>query len=273
MVRSVVAVEAGDRTRVVINLVDSVAHDIQVQGKQVVIRVEAGAAQVADKQAASPLASGSVPKAVREAALPGAVDTAGKPASTVQSSIDNVDFRRGEEGEGRILISLTDPSTVVDVREEAGRVVLDFKDVVLPERLIRKFDVTDFATPVQMFEVSQKGSDVQMAISAAGEFEHLAYQANNLFAVEFRGLTEEEQEAARKAKQVYTGERLSLNFQEIEVRAVLQLLADFTELNMVTSDTVTGTITKFNLTPSCLSVFTIVNRNLKCAHTNLTDFW
>ena len=242
MVRSVVAIEAGDRTRVVVNLVDSVPHDIQVKGNQLVIRVEAGAAQTATKASAGK-------KVAKPSSVPAdtAVTVSNEQSTVAQvavnPAIEQVDFRRGAEGEGRILVSLNDPSTVVDLREEAGRVILDFRNVALPERFMRKFDVTDFATPVQMFEVSQKGQDVQMAISATGEYEHLAYQANNLFAVEFRALTTEEQEAARKAKEIYTGERLSLNFQEIEVRAVLQLLADFTELNMVTSDTVTGTIT------------------------------
>ncbi len=242
MVRSVVAIEAGDRTRVVVNLVDSVPHDIQVKGKQVVIRVEAGAAQTAAK---APV--GTEKAQTSSAPVEGEAAAASVPSPAVpealKPAIDQVDFRRGAEGEGRLLISLSDPSTVVDLREEAGQVVLDFRNVELPERLMRKFDVTDFATPVQSFEVSQKGNDVQIAVAATGGYEHLAYQANNLFAVEFRAMTPEEEEAAKLAKQVYTGERLSLNFQEIEVRAVLQLLADFTELNMVTSDTVTGTIT------------------------------
>jgi type IV pilus assembly protein PilQ len=243
MVRSVVAIEAGDRTRVVVNLVDSVPHDIKVRGKQVVIRIAAGASQTTAKAVASSSEKQEEAPAVSSATRP--EDASELPAVTtdVDPAIDGVDFRRGVDGEGRVLISLSDPSTVVDIDDKVGVLVLSFKDVSLPERFERKFDVTDFATPVQMFEVVQKGRDVQVAISAAGEYEHLAYQANDLFAVEFRALTEEEQEAARKAKQVYTGERLSLNFQEIEVRAVLQLLADFTELNMVTSDTVTGTIT------------------------------
>ncbi len=238
MVRSVVAIEAGDRTRVVVNLVDSVPHDIQVKGKQVIIRVEAGAEQTAAK---APTGKKAPKPADDTAAVASAQPQVAQ--AVVEPAIEQVDFRRGTEGEGRILVSLNDPATVVDMREEAGKVILDFRNITLPERFMRKFDVTDFDTPVRMFEVSQKGQDVQMSISAAGEYEHLAYQANNLFAVEFRALTAEEQEAVKKAKQVYTGERLSLNFQEIEVRAVLQLLADFTELNMVTSDTVTGTIT------------------------------
>jgi type IV pilus assembly protein PilQ len=232
MVRSVNTIEAGERTRVVINLASNVPHDLQVAGNKVIINVEAGAMQVGTTASAEtvPAASSTAP----------AVSTEAVPAGR---SIENVDFRRGDDGEARILITLSDPSTVVDMREEGGRIVLDFKDSSLPERLMRRFDVTDFATPVKMFEVSARADDVHVEITPTGEYEHLAYQANNLFAVELRPLTAEEKEEIQKKRQAYTGERLSLNFQEIEVRAVLQLLADFTDLNMVTSDTVSGSIT------------------------------
>ncbi len=228
MVRSVTAVEAGDRTRVVVNLADAATHDIKVAGNQVVMRINAGAAQVAAARPTSEVAE-RVNAAMMSAG-------AGK-------GIESVDFRRGDDGEGKILITLSDPSTVADLREEGGKVVLDFLDVSLPERLMRKFDVSDFATPVKMFEVTSQGDNVHMVITSSGDYEHLAYQANNLFAIEFRPLTSAEKEKLQKERLVYTGERLSLNFQQIEVRAVLQLLADFTNLNLVTSDSVTGSIT------------------------------
>ncbi len=229
MVRSINTIEAGERTRMVINLADSVAYDMRVDGNRVIINVDAGAAQIAETSSA-PAIQEKTPSA--EVA-----------ASAKERAIENVDFRRGDTGEGRILITLSDPSTVVDMREEGGRIVLDFVDTALPERLMRKFDVTDFATPVKVFEVSSQADNVHVEITTMGEYEHLAYQANNLFAVELRPLSLAEKEEIQKKKQLYTGERLSLNFQEIEVRAVLQLLADFTDLNMVTSDTVTGSIT------------------------------
>ncbi|MCP3671754.1 MAG: type IV pilus secretin PilQ [Gammaproteobacteria bacterium] len=228
MVRSVTAVEAGDRTRVVVNLADAASHDIKVAGNQVVVRINAGTAQIT---AATP--ESVVTKQVNAAMLP----------SNGGKGIDNVDFRRGNDGEGRILITLGDPLTVADLREEGGKVVLDFLDATLPERLMRKFDVSDFATPVKMFEVTSEGNNVHMEITASGDYEHLAYQANNMFAIEFRPLTSAQKEKLQKERLVYTGERLSLNFQQIEVRAVLQLLADFTDLNLVTSDSVTGSIT------------------------------
>ncbi len=228
MVRSVTAVEAGDRTRVVVNLADAATHDIKVAGNQVVVRINAGAAQTT---AATP--ASAVTQRVNAAMM----------ATTQGKGIENVDFRRGDDGEGRILITLSDPSTVADLREEGGKVVLDFLDASLPERLMRKFDVSDFATPVKMFEVTSEGDNVHIEITSSGDYEHLAYQANNLFAIEFRPLTPAEKERLQKERLVYTGERLSLNFQQIEVRAVLQLLADFTNLNLVTSDSVAGSIT------------------------------
>jgi type IV pilus assembly protein PilQ len=228
MVRSVTAVEAGDRTRVVINLADAATHSIKVAGNQVILRINAGAAQVAAARPASALTQQA---------------NAAMISSDGGKSVEGVDFRRGDGGVGRILVTLSDPSTVADLREEGGKVVLDFLDASLPERLMRKFDVSDFATPVKMFEVTTQGDNVHMEITSSGDYEHLAYQANNMFAIEFRPLSLAEKEKLQKERLVYSGERLSLNFQQIEVRAVLQLLADFTDFNLVTSDSVTGSIT------------------------------
>lgn len=228
MVRSVTAVEAGDRTRVVINLADAATHNIRVEGNQVILRINAGAAQIAAASSAS--------------AMTQQIDAATIPSMSGKG-IEGIDFRRGDGGVGRILINLSDPSIVADLREEGGKVVLDFLDASLPERFVRKFDVSDFATPVKIFEVTAQGDNVHMVITPTGDYEHLAYQANNIFSIEFRPLTHAEKERLQKERLVYSGERLSLNFQEIEVRAVLQLLADFTDLNLVTSDSVTGSIT------------------------------
>ncbi len=228
MVRSITAVEAGDRTRVVVNLADAATHEIKAAGNQVIVRINAGSAQVAAAKSAT-----GVTKGDNGTMLP----------SLDSKSVENIDFRRGSDGEGRVLITLSDPSIVADLREEGGKVVLDFIGTSLPEKFMRKFDVADFATPVKDFEVTYKDDSVHLEISAEGDFEHLAYQANNLFAIEFRPLTSSEKEQLQKERLVYTGERLSLNFQQIEVRAVLQLLADFTNLNLVTSDSVTGSIT------------------------------
>ncbi len=226
-VRSVTAIEASGRTRVVVNLVSSVEYNIAVDGSQVVLNIGGGNA----------VASAPVPAVAMS-----------KPAAQVsavaaQRSVTNVDFRRGETGEGRVLIELNDASAVVDMREEGGRIVLDIIDTTVPVNLERKFDVSDFATPVKMFEVSAQGQKAHVEITTVGEYEHLAYQADELYTVEFRPLTKAEKEELRRKQETFSGERLSLNFQDIEVRSVLQLLADFTGLNLVTSDTVTGRIT------------------------------
>jgi len=229
MARSVTAIEAGDRTRVVVNLVESTGHDIKLEGNQLMITVKGGA---------NVAATGS--RGMASSAMPAAsVQSAGAAVDQLRS----VDFRRGDSGEGQVILQLGNPAAVVDMREEAGRVVLDILDTTLPADLMRKFDVGDFATPVRQFEVTSQGENVHIEIEASGEYEHLAYQANDLFTVEFRALTREEKEELERRKETFTGERLSLNFQDIEVRAVLQLLADFTGLNLVTSDTVSGNIT------------------------------
>jgi len=157
--------------------------------------------------------------------------------------VTNVDFRRGEKGEGRVLIQLSDPTVPVDLHQEAGKVVLDIFNANLPEALSRRLDVTDFATPVRTIDTVRRGNTVRMVIDVTGEYDYVGYQTGNLYTVEIKPTTKEEQEARRRAKVGYTGERLSLNFQDIEVRSVLQLIADFTGLNIVVSDSVSGNIT------------------------------
>ena len=228
LARSVTAIEAGDRTRVVINLLEQVSHEIRSEGNKLIVSIGAGSGAGSMSATSTPTASVASSRNV-----PGRSGL----------SLQNIDFRRGTQGEARVEIELSDPSVVVDMRQQGDRVVLDFMDSALPPQLARTLDVMDFATPVTTIETRPDGRNVRMTIATSGEFEHLAYQANNTYTVEFRGLTKQEKEARRKEQQVYEGERLSLNFQDIEVRAVLQLLADFTGLNMVVSDTVDGRIT------------------------------
>jgi len=225
MARSVTAAEAGGRSRVVLNLIDLVPYTMEVQGNDVVVTLDssapaAGRGTVAWQQTSAPTA------------------TAGR-----SQEIENVDFRRGESGEGRVIVSLSDPSIVVDTREEGGKVIVDFLNTALPERLERKLDVVDFATPVTLVDTFAQGNGVRMVITPQGQYEHLAYQSDELFTVEVKPVTKEEDEVKKKKKMGFTGERLSLNFQNIEVRAVLQLLADFTGLNLVASDSVGGNLT------------------------------
>lgn len=231
MARSITAIEAGSRTRIVINLVSAVPYNISLDGNQALITIEGGNT-IADQPPAAP------PSASSQGT------TASYARSTPRArAIENIDFRRGHAGEGRIMITLSDPGTLVDLREEGGHIVVEFLDTMLPQPLTRKYDVTDFATPVQTVEASPSDSNVKIAIFPIGNYEHLAYQTDQLYTVEVRPLTRAQKEKMEQDKALFTGDRLSLNFQDIEVRSVLQLLADFTGLNMVTSDTVKGRIT------------------------------
>jgi len=217
MANSFSAVEAAGRTRVVINLTSSVSYSMDVQGNSVTLNLESGVAASSSSNSST-------------------YSTAG--------SIDDIDFRRGENGEGRIIVKLSDPSIAVDMGVEAGKVVIDFLDAQLPSNLDRKLDVVDFATPVKEIDTAASGDNVRMTISAVSEdYDHLAYQSEDQYIIEIKPLTRDEKEELKKDKFGYTGERLSLNFQNIEVRAILQLIADFTSLNMVTSESVSGNVT------------------------------
>ncbi len=230
MARSITAIEAGSRTRIIINLVTSVPHNISLKGNQAIITIEGGNANTSQL---STLQTNPLKKAA-----PSSIS--GNPEVR---TIETIDFRRGNAGEGRVMITLSDPSTLVDLREEGGHIIVNFLDTTLPQRLTRKYDVTDFATPVQTVEASPSNGNAKIEIFPTGDYEHLAYQTNRFYTIEIRPLTKAQKEKSKRNKQIFTGDRLSLNFQDIEVRSVLQLLADFTGLNMVTSDTVQGRIT------------------------------
>ncbi|MCG7876507.1 MAG: type IV pilus secretin PilQ [Candidatus Thiodiazotropha taylori] len=228
---SVTALQAGNRTRVVINLTSLVGYNTEVQGSDVLVTLD-----VSNKG----IGSGTITKA------PSSVMSSSGVASEDRTDgygITNVDFRRGEAGEGRVMVTLTNPSTPVDVREEGGKIVVEAFKTDIDASLVQSLDVMDFATPITKIETKPVGENVRIEISPTGEYDYLAYQANEVFTVEVRSLTRQEKEALQKERLIFTGERLSLNFQDIEVRAVLQLLADFTGLNLVTSDTVGGRIT------------------------------
>jgi type IV pilus assembly protein PilQ len=240
-VHSLVAVEASDRARVVINLNDSVPYRVTTEGNRVRVDIDARS-----EPEAAPAPS---PASAATRAQPWAPASApwDRPASDGGSapgpSVRDIDFRRGPEGEGRILITLPSATTRVTVREQGSRVLVDVIDAALPQRLFRRLDVVDFATPVVSIESRPKGRNVEVNVQTGSDFEYMAYQTDNLFTLELRPLTSAEKERLAREKVVYDGERLSLNFQDIEVRAVLQLLADFTDLNLVASDSVGGNIT------------------------------
>jgi len=230
MAQSVSAVEASGRTRVVLNLTESVPYEISTEGNNVNLVLES-----AGKSAPARASSSQVAAARKKS---------GSSSSASDSRINNVDFRRGKEGEGRVIINLSDPAVNVDMNQEGDKVIVDFLDTTLPSEHDRRLDVTDFATPVSEINTYSRGDNVRMEISTTtGDYDHLAYQADDVFTVELKPLTPEEKKQQKKEEFGYTGERLSLNFQNIEVRAVLQLIADFTGLNMVASDSVGGSVT------------------------------
>ncbi len=222
-VESIAAVETDDRTRIVVNLVRPVSYDSQITDEGMVLIVES---------ATTGIARAVTPKTTRFA----------KTAEALKYEIERVDFRRNKEGGGKIIVELSDPTVGIDIREEAGEILIDFLDSELPKELERRLDVVDFATPVQSIDTFQQGKHVRMVILPTGNYEHLAYQAGNVFTVNVNPIKEEEK-VVETDEFGYSGERLSLNFQKISVRAALQVLADFTGLNFVTSDSVTGELT------------------------------
>jgi type IV pilus assembly protein PilQ len=158
--------------------------------------------------------------------------------------IKDIDFKRGPAGNGLLLVALANPNTVVDIKEKGGKVVLNFLNTKLPAALRKRFDVSDFATPVQKIDATDKGSDTVLTVATAdSNYEYSSYQSNGVLTVDFKAMTVAEKEAAAKSKFPYTGAKLSLNFQDIAVRDVLQILADFTEFNMVATDAVGGNVT------------------------------
>ncbi|MAT51900.1 MAG: type IV pilus secretin PilQ [Porticoccaceae bacterium] len=221
--KSAVVVSSDDKTRLILNLNSPAPYEASVEGDKVVLRV------FGQQMAA-------------QASAPDAYNSSGSIASASGRSIENVDFARGEAGEGLITLSLSDPSVSADVSQVGNRVIAKFFNTGLPASLDRRLDVMDFATPVKVVDAKAEGTTTTVTIEAAGEFDYLAYQTDDQYVISVKPLTPVEL-AERKSKFQFVGEKLSLNFQDIEVRSVLQLIADFTDLNLVASDTVTGSIT------------------------------
>lgn len=232
---SLTAVEAGERTRVVVNLRQSSDYRSRVEGNNLILTVGPGVAR------AEPVAATPEPRAAAEAEpAPGRAGV----RSARPPEIMDIDFRRGDEGQGRVLVELSRPGVTVEVQEQAGRVEVVFPRVLMDDDLIRRLNVVDFATPVVSIDTERERDErIRMVVNTTGEYDVLSYQADRNFVIEVAPLAEAEQEALRIEREEFVGERLSLNFQDIEVRSVLQLLADFTDLNIVVSDTVTGNIT------------------------------
>ena len=215
--------QSNGRTRVVFNLAKMVKYATKIDGNSVVIVLEGAAAATA--------AATDAPTAFAE------------PKATIGEghAILDVDFRRGRNGEGQIVVDLADATTGIDLRQQGKSLLIDFIQTVLPPALERRYDVTDFGTQVDNFEVTRSGANARITLTPKGRWVQSAYQTDNRFIIEVKPVVEEA--GKPKTSSGYTGEKLSLNFQNIEVRAVLQVIADFTGLNIITSDTVSGNLT------------------------------
>jgi len=238
--RTVNMAQAGDRTRLVLNLRQPTTYRAQLQGKTLLLVLDPALAQA---PAPAVNASNSVVKPAAAAAS-GAGDNTVRFAenqNTAPLALKDIDFRRGQDGAGRVVVELPNNQVGVDIRQQGQSLVVEFVRATLPDRLRRKFDVTDFGTPVQSVSASQSGERVKLVVEPRGDWEHSAYQSDNQFVLEVRPRKVDPNKLTQGPG--YSGEKLSLNFQNIEVRALLQVIADFTNFNVVTSDTVNGSVT------------------------------
>jgi type IV pilus assembly protein PilQ len=221
-VDTVLAAEANGRARVVVNVDTLMPYTTKVDGNMILVTLgqQPGAEVGKPAVARSSLSS--------------------TPSTAPERSIRTIDFRRGADGTGRVIVQLTDPRTPVNVRQEGNQIVVDFSGALMPKNLMRRYDVMDFATPVQTVDAVRIEGSSRLVISAQGDFEQLAYQSDNQYTIEVKPSTKR---TASEEKKEYTGERLTLNFQDIDVRSVLQLLADTSGQNIVVSDSVSGNLT------------------------------
>ncbi len=222
-VRSVSIVQSGQRSRVVLNLKRPLVHSTRIDGDSLLVALEPTAAAAAGAPAPSAY---SFPKA----------------AASGAQALRDIDFRRGPGGEGRVVVDLSDSGIGVDVRQKGSTIIVDFLNAQLPDSLRRLYDVGDFGTPVRAVRAFQQGDNARLVIEPSGDWEHNAYQSDRQFVVEVKAVREDLSRMAELQPR-YTGERLSLNFQNVEIRALLQVIADFTNLNIVTSDSVSGSLT------------------------------
>lgn len=222
--RSVNVIQAGERTRLVLNLKRTVSYSAAISGKSILVTVDGAAAS------ASASAAAAAPAGAAQAAVPPA-----------RAQLRNLDFRRGSNGEGRVVVDLPNSQTAVDVRQLGNRVQVDFLNTALPEALRRRLDVTDFGTPVSNVTTSAQGQNVRMVIEAQGQWEQSVYQSETQLVVDVRAVKEDPNKLG--GPQGFRGEKISFDFQNIEVRAALQAVADISGLNIIAADTVSGSLT------------------------------
>ncbi len=238
--QSITTAQARDRTRMVINLARMVKYQTRAEGNKLIVSLSPAATApsftiepptitASPTIASTPTPATSAPPAV-------------KPTPRPLFGITGIDFRRGPDGAGRVLIKLRDTNTPLNIKQQGSRIVVELKNATLPDNLQRHMDVLDFATPVESIDARTVGKNSEIVIKAKGNFSQLAYQSDDVYTVEVRPL-KAVKKSEKKKEISYKGERLSLNFQDIEVRSVLQLIADFTGLNVVVSDSVTGNLT------------------------------
>jgi type IV pilus assembly protein PilQ len=222
-VRTMSVIEAPSRTRVVLNLARSLSYVTAIDGKTLIMTIDTAAS------------FGTVAETITFNATPAAAN------SPVRPSVRDIDFRRGANGEGRVVVELSSANIGIDTRQQGQKVLVDFIGTAIPKNLLRRLDVLDFGTPVRQIEVLEQGANTRLIIDPKGLWDFSAYQTDTQFILEVKPLKEDPNKLVQGTG--YNGQKLSLNFQNIEVRALLQVIADFTELNIVTSDTVGGSLT------------------------------
>ena len=229
-VRSVNIVESGTRTRMVLNVTRLPSYDARIEGRDLVIAI------------APPAGASAATSSPPEQAL---ANFSASPAGHVAAkSVHDVTFRRGEGGEGRVVVQLSSPDTGINVVQQGTNLVVEFAKTSLPEHLQRRSDVTDFGTPISRMQAQMQGDTTRLVVTPNGLWEHSAYQTDNQFVLEVRRLAEDPNRLVQHGgRDKYAGEKLSLNFQNVEIRSVLQVIADFTDFNIVTSDSVSGSLT------------------------------
>jgi type IV pilus assembly protein PilQ len=224
---TILAAETKDRTRVVLNLDKLVPYDAHVDGNNIVVLLGSGATAAVATRAPSVVSSGGT--------------VAASSGGGGMRELRSIDFRRGTDGAGRVVVKLSDPHIHISLKQIGSQILVDFTDAGVPVNLLRRYDATDYGTPVVGFDVSRVGNGARIAINATGDYEQLAYQSDDQYVVEVA--PRRKANAVADEKPVYTGERLTLNFQDIDTRAVLQLLADASGQNIVVSDSVQGNVT------------------------------
>ncbi len=222
--RSMSVVQVGDRTRMVLNLRQMVPYRAEVEGKNLIV-------------ALSPVTAATAQR------IQGGATRFAEGTTDVRHALRDIDFRRGKAGEGRVVIELSDTSTGIDIRQQGQNLIVDFIRAQLPDHLRARLDVIDFGTPVQSLNAFQQGDNVRLVIEPKGQWEYNAYQTDTQFVVEVKPVVFDPNKLVQGTRGGYQGEKLSLNFQNIDVRSVLNVIADFTDLNIITSDSVQGNLT------------------------------